>query len=143
MAITTYDPSKVNLIVGTIPMHDFAAGTMIEIEMSEDRWKIDNHCNGYTNWVKNTNETGRIKLFIQQGSPVNSILSTAILAEKFTGKTAFPILISDIANFGTTIAFTNAARLQSTPRIIIGTDSQVVEWTFVCNKLEYYPGSLI
>lgn len=94
MAVYTYDPSKVAVIVGGIPISGFADGESIKVERTVDTYNKSTGLDGKTSRVKTNDKSGTITLVLAQTSPSNDTLS--IQAAKDSDEDVVTVTIEDV-----------------------------------------------
>lgn len=90
MAITSYDPKKVNVNVDGVVLTGFASDGIITVTKNEDAVTPNSGCKGDIIYEENANESGTIAVTLQQTSP-----SLARLRRLASGRTEFSVTISD------------------------------------------------
>lgn len=127
MPYQNYDPSKLSVVFGAIPIHGFADDTLFEIESEESRYNesSDVRGNDITRSKINKN-TATITLYLLQNSPSNKVLNSFLEADWINDSGAFPIIIKD--DQGNTIFACAMAYIKGMPKISYGSDLGTREW---------------
>lgn len=134
MAIATYAPKEVKVVVGIAPMIGFADGSFIDVEYNEEAFKPFTGADGYHARTKNANESGKITIKLSQTSPCNDILSVIHNVDRETGKGIVPIIIKD--NSGTTLVVGAECYIEKFPKIGYGKEIEAREWVFYVANLK-------
>lgn len=95
MAVRTYDPKKVLVIIGGVPMGGFADGEFVSVERSSDAFAKVTGADGITSRAKSNDRSGTMVLTLAQTSPSNRVLSGFALADEVANAGVVPILIKD------------------------------------------------
>lgn len=95
MALLTYDPLNVNIIIGNTILTGFAEGTMVTLARNSNRVNPYVGVKGETALAYNNDNSGTISITLQQQSPSN-----ALLGRLARSKSVFDISVIDINNNG-------------------------------------------
>lgn len=95
MATKTYDPNKVIVIFGGIPISGFADGTFINIVAAADRFTKKVGADGEVARAKTNDFTNEVTLTLLQTSLSNTYLSTVANLDRLSNAGALPLLITD------------------------------------------------
>jgi hypothetical protein len=95
MAVRTYDPKKVLVIIGGVPMGGFADGEFVSVERTTDSFTKVSGADGITSRSKSNDRSGSMVLTLAQTSPSNKVLSGFALADEVANTGVVPILIKD------------------------------------------------
>lgn len=98
MAVLTYDPQKVNLVVNEVVITGFADGSMIEVERNEDAIYPYVGTKGEVSIAESADRTGTIKVTLKQTSPSVAYLNT--LAKQKGDDASFPVSIVNMNTNG-------------------------------------------
>ena len=130
MSVSTYDPSQVSMIYGTVLIKGFAPDSAITIEYDEDDWGYSTGVDGEGTRTKNTNKSATIGAVLAQSSAVNELLSAARNLDVNTpgGTGGQPLMIKD--NSGTSLFSCETAWIQKPPSVEYKRESTDREWTF-------------
>ncbi|RDB37406.1 MAG: DUF3277 family protein [Spirobacillus cienkowskii] len=138
MAIATYSPKDVLVVVGIVPMTGFADGSFVDVEFNEEAFKQYVGSDGEHARTKNANESGKITIKLSQTSPCNDILSVIHIADKETGNGIVPISIKD--NYGTSLVFAAECYIEKAPKLGYGKEIETREWVFYAAKIKMHVG---
>jgi len=103
MEVKTYDPKKVILTVGGIPIGGYADGTFIQFEYDEDAFSKVTGADGITSRSKTNNYGGMLTVTLAQTSLSNNVLSALVIADRLSNSGIVPVIAKEIG--GTTIVF--------------------------------------
>ena len=134
MATKTYDPKRVNVLVGGAPIAEFASDTFVEINFTTDRYSMVSGIDGTITRSKSNDYSATVTLTLQQGSPSNAILSALEQADRLVpGGQVFAFGIVDLN--GSTEAFSPEAWVARPPDAAFGAESGTRVWTIHCSSL--------
>lgn len=101
--VRTYDPKKVVLTIGGIPIGGYADGTFIAFEHDEDAFNKVTGADGITSRSKTNNYAGMMTITLAQTSPSNNVISGFAIADKLTNSGIVPVIAKEVG--GTTVVF--------------------------------------
>jgi len=133
MPLSTYDPEKVDVIIGGAIMSGFADGTFVSIERDEDTFTKVTGADGRTSRAKSANKSGRVTLTLQQTSLSNNVLSGFALEDEVTSKAIKAILIRD--SLGSTNIASGAGWVVKPASVEFSKEISNREWTIDCADL--------
>lgn len=107
MAVKTYNPKKVSILVGGVPITGFAKGTFVKVTRDEDTWTKYVGADGTVTRGKNNNLGGMIEITLAGSSPSNDMLSALHIADEASDTGVVPVLVKDLS--GTTLHESSAA----------------------------------
>ena len=97
MAIKTYNPSQVLVIMNGVPMSGYADGTFVNITMQSDGITTQVGADGEIARAVNTDRRCTVTVTLQQTSPSNAILSSFFSMDLLTcGGTIGPLMVQDL-----------------------------------------------
>lgn len=140
MATKTFDPNQLTMIFGTSIMTGYADGTMLSIDMDEQRYNTEVDANGNSIRYKINNNNATITLTLNQGSPSNDVLSLFVNLDRQSDTGVFPISIKD--NRGSTLISSVGAYVEKTPTITFGTTGNNREWVIKATDVGFFAGGL-
>jgi len=126
MELKTYDPQKVSTIIGAMIATGFEKGTFVEFEFDEDHFTKKTGVDGGVTRTKNGNFTGKLRLTLEQSSPLNDYLSGLAAADRVAGAGVVPVMIRD--QNGTTLMSSASAWVQKTPKAGFADEASSREW---------------
>jgi len=121
----TYDPTKVVVIVGTVPIRGFADGDMVTVEFTNDHKSVHEGTDGEYRFVSNPSKVSTVTIRVSDYSIVNAALTLIRDAD-----VAVPITIKDKNSVGD-LVFVEAAVLQKTPNYVKSTAPSMLDWAFI------------
>ena len=127
MAVKTYDPAKVDVIVGIAIMGGFGPDVKVAISYDEDGWTKQIGVNGEGTRSKSNNRAATITLTLMQSSDSNQVLTTLYEADRATNAGVFPLTIRDASSKGT-LHFAESAWIQKMPDSEYGIEAGTREW---------------
>ena len=95
MAVKTYDPSQVAIIIGGFPVTGFADGSFVTVERNEDAFALYVGTDGEGTRAKSNNKSGRITITLAQSSDSNAVLSGFAQADELSNSGVVPVLVKD------------------------------------------------
>lgn len=127
MAVKTYNPKKVAVIVGGAIMSGFADGEFVTISMDEDQWELKVGTDGEGTRSKQNNNSATVKIMLMQSSDSNVVLQGFWNSDKLSDAGVFPLLIKD--NSGKSLYMAEQAWIQKQPEAKFGKAAETREWT--------------
>lgn len=118
--IATYDPTKMQVIIGANPASGFTDGTFISVSQDNDSYAKRTGADGEVARSKMANRGATMTLTLLSTSLTNAALSAYHLAG-----TIFPVTIKD----GSNVVFGAQCWVQRPPNVDRGTDVSDSEWT--------------
>jgi len=132
--VTNFDPKKVIVIFGGVPIGGFADGTFVEISANdEEGFKKVVGADGEVARAQSNDNTHQITITLLQSSQSNQHLSTVRNADKLTGKAIQPLAITDMN--GSTLKYWPQAWLRGDPTEGFGKEVGERPWTFDTGQL--------
>ena len=105
--MTTYDPAKVIMTLGGVPINGFADGTFIDISAAAKGFGRKTGADGEVVRAKSHNNCHDVTITLQQSSLSNKYLSAMNQIDRATGKNLLPFTITDL-NGGTILFWPQA-----------------------------------
>ena len=102
MAIKTYDPKNISLIIGTHIVDGFEDGTFVSIERNNDTWTLKKGASGESARAKSNDRSGRFTFTLMQTSLSNDFLSALAISDEKNNNGLVPVLV--LENGGLTAA---------------------------------------
>ncbi|GHV79125.1 hypothetical protein AGMMS49944_09160 [Spirochaetia bacterium] len=112
--VTTYDPKKVIITYGGVPIGGYADGTFIQVDAAEAYFAKKVGADGEVTRSMSNNNTHSVAITLQQSSLSNQHLSTCKNLDKLTGLGMLPLSITDL-NGGTLFFWPQAWVVQDPP----------------------------
>lgn len=138
MAVRTYDPKKVLVIIGGVPMSGFSDGDFIKAVRDEDAFMKKVGVDGETSRAKNNNRSGSLTLTLMQTSLSNDVLSGFAAADELASAGVVPVLIKDLS--GTTTFFSSDAWIKKMPEGGFGKEVGTREWVLDTTAIDAFIG---
>jgi len=126
--VTTYDPKRVIITFGGIPISGFASGTFINATPSSDRFSKVVGADGEVSRSKSADETSEVTITLLQSSLSNQYLSGVESLDRLTDKGILPLTITDLN--GGTLKFWPQAWITKAPDLGFAAEHTDREWTF-------------
>lgn len=138
MAVKTYDPKQVSVIIGSQPMKGFSDGDFVTVERNEDNWTLMVGADGESTRSKNANKSGKITITLLGSSESNDYLSQLQLADELTGNGTFGGLIKD--NRGRSLYTFATGWITKQPSAGFAKESPTREWVIETDELIPFTG---
>ncbi len=138
MAVASFDPKEVLIIVGGVPISGYADGTFLEITQDVQQFTKTTGADGYTTRVKSNNYGATATITLAQSSPSNDVLSALAAADRLSNNGIFPILIKDMS--GSTIIFAGTAWIQQIPDAVFGNEINTRAWVIEMAEADTFLG---
>ena len=138
MAVSTFNPKDVIIVVGGVPISGYADGTFLEITQDVQQFTKTTGADGYTTRVKSNNYGATATITLAQSSPSNDVLSALAAADRLTSTGVFPILIKDMS--GSTIIFAGTAWIQQIPDATFGNEINTRAWVIEMAEADTFLG---
>lgn len=119
MSTKTYDPGKLQLILGAAPITGFADGTFLTVEQDEDSFAVRTGADGEVTRTRMASRTATMTIVLLATS-----LSNAILTGLAETEVIFPVLIKDGAN----VVSAGEGWVQKPPTVERGVEAADSEW---------------
>ncbi|MFH0902143.1 MAG: phage protein [Pseudomonadota bacterium] len=124
--VATFDPEKMQIVIGTVPMSGFASGTFVTVEQDGNSFNTKVGADGDVARAKIVGRPGTMKLTLMATSISNAILTALHAAEG-----VFPISIKD----GSNTVFAAEAWIEKPASFERGDEIADTEWTFKLAKV--------
>lgn len=135
MAVRTYSPKDVSVILGGNILSGFGEDTFIEIEYDAEDFTRTVGVDGFASRALSANTAANVSMTFAQTSPSNDIL-TNILKNDRSNNEVVTLLIRD--NFGTTFFSASYAWVSTKPDFSMGVDVGEVTWVLHTSELVEY-----
>lgn len=128
----TYDPTEVQVNLGTLTITGFADGTFVKVaRTTSERYKKKIGAQGEVSRSKVADKSGTISITLKHTSPSNSKL---YLLDKSPATFPITVIENGEAKF---VASATEAWIEKTPDPEFGADEANVEWTIGCADLDF------
>lgn len=125
--VGNFDPKKVIIIFGGVPLSGYADGTFVEISANdEEGFKKVVGADGEVSRFQSADNTHQISITLTQSSLSNQYMSGIRNADKLTGKSILPLSITDMN--GGSIGFWPQAWIRGDPAWAYGKENQDRTW---------------
>jgi len=129
MAGKTYNPKKVLLTFGGIPISGFAKGTFIKVTPSADTYTKYVGADGEVARAQSSDDTSSVEITLMKTSDSNAYLNTIKESDKLIGDGVLPLSITDLST-GQEVMFWAQAWIKKAPDKEYGDDVPTRNWTF-------------
>ena len=133
---TTYDPKKVVVTFGGVPLTGFADGTFISIEPVEEAFTRVSGADGLVSRARSNDDGYEVTLTLQQTSLSNAVLSGIHNQDKRTGDGVKPLTVKDLR--GEQLFFAEAAWIRQDPTVEYSKEIEEREWVFDTGRAEQF-----
>lgn len=138
MAVKTYDPKQIHVLIGGVAMGGFTDGTFVKVARDEDSFTKKVGVDGETSRVRTNNNGGTLMLTLHQTSPSNDVLSAFVEADELGNEGIVPVLIKD--GTGRTELFSALAWVKKPADATFGKDVENREWTLELTDVKVFSG---
>jgi hypothetical protein len=138
MAVRTYDPKQILVIVGGVPIGGYADGTFVKVSRKSDAYSMTTGCDGITSRAKSNDRSGSIVITLAQTSPSNKILTGFAVADEIANAGVVPVLIKDSA--GDSAYVSGFAWVRKQPDGEFGKEVGNREWNMDAADLDIFTG---
>lgn len=134
---TTYDPSKLTVIVGGVIVTGFTDGDFITAKRDEDLYMKRVGADGHVARARNGNKSGTIEIKLLQSSPAVNELAALVALDNFLfdGDILIPISIVNPGDGNELVAATQAW-LKTPPEMVFGKEVGERSFVFDCADLK-------
>jgi hypothetical protein len=94
--VGTYDPKKVIITLGGVPIGGYADGTFVQIDPNGETWTKKVGADGEVARALSNDNTHTIQITLMQTSLSNAYLRTVMNADKLTGLGMLPLSFTDL-----------------------------------------------
>lgn len=135
-----YAPDDVAIVVGTQAVTGVKEGTFVEADRDVDTGTIEVGSDGEATLVISPNQAGKVKITLQQASPLNDYFNTLLqaLQQKNMAVAVVPVNITD--KNGTTVVGAKQAVVNKPVKVTFADKTEGREWTFISGYLTINAG---
>lgn len=135
-----YAPDDVAIVVGVQAVSGLKEGTFVEAERTADIASLDVGSDGEVTMVVSPNQSGTVKITLQQSSPLNDYFSGLhqALQQRNLAAAVVPLNIND--KNGSTLVSAKQAVVQKVAKVTFADKAEAREWTFLAGYLQILPG---
>jgi hypothetical protein len=128
MAIRTYDPKSIAIIVGGVPITGLADGTFLTAMRANDAFTKSVGADGDTTRVKSNDKSGEVTITLDKTSLSNDYLSSVYLRDELANAGVVTIRIKDLLGASTYVSATGWIR--KLPEVEYSKETSTNEWVF-------------
>jgi len=139
VAVKTYSPKDVTVIVAGTQISGFAEDTFVTVERDSDAFTKIVGADGEVSRSASADLSGTITITLLGTSSSNDILSALALADQISLSGEFPVLIKD--ELGTTLHTAPSAWIQKAATKEYAAEVGENEWILQCSELIEFIGS--
>ena len=141
--VTTYDPTKIVVVVGGVIVSGFADGDFITAKRDEDLYMKRVGADGHVARARNGNKSGTIEIKLLQSSPAVNEISALVALDNFLfdGDILIPISIVEPGSGAELVASTQSW-LKTPPEMVYGKEVGDRTFVFDCADLKMSLGGL-
>jgi hypothetical protein len=123
----TYDPKKVIITLGGVPIGGYADGTFVQIDPNSETWTRKVGADGEVVRSLSNDNTHTIQITLMQTSLSNAYLRTTMNADKLTGLGMLPLSFTDLNTME--VHFWAQAWVSTDPSTGRAKETTDVQWT--------------
>ncbi len=127
MAVKTYDPKQVHVLIGGVAMGGFTDGAFVRVARDEDSFTKKIGVDGETSRARTNNRNGTLTLTLHQTSPSNDVLSSFVDQDETSNDGIVPVSIKDLS--GRTQLFSALGWVKRPADTSFGKDIDNREWS--------------
>lgn len=134
---STYDPTRLTVIVGGVIVSGFSDGDYITAKRDEDLYMKRVGADGHVARARNGNKSGTIEIKLLQGSPAVAQLSALVALDNFLfdGDVIIPISIVSPGD-GAELVSSTQSWLKTAPEMVFGKEVGERSFVFDCADLK-------
>jgi hypothetical protein len=125
--VGTYDPKKVIITLGGVPISGYADGTFVQVDPNGETWIRKVGADGEVSRSLSNDNTHTIQITLGQMSLSNPYLRTVMNADKLTGLGMLPLSFTDLNTAET--HFWPQAWVSTTPSLGRAKETTDTQWT--------------
>jgi Protein of unknown function (DUF3277). len=138
MAVKTYNPKDVLIIVGPVIVEGFADGTFVNIARDNPSWNKAIGSDGEGARARSNDQGGSVTLTLMQTSASNPELSALALLDEQTGDGVVPLLVTDRS--GTSLYEAETAWIEKPADSPFAREIETREWVIQTDNLKMLVG---
>ncbi len=131
---TRYDPKRVSVIWGPLPIHGFAPGSFVTVRRNVNLWRQEPGTNGEMPRLQSVNKSGTVTVTLRHTSTANRPLGIFVKADEGGGGMIQPLAVADALNGG--LFFGGNAYIDRYPDVSYALNEPDITWTFFCEELD-------
>lgn len=125
--VSTYDPKKVIITFGGVPISGYADGTFVQVDPNSGTWTKKVGADGEVARSLSNDNTHTFVITLMQTSLSNAYLRTVMSADKLTGLGMLPLSLTDLNTMET--HFWPQAWVTADPPIGRAKETTDTQWT--------------
>src|SRR3990172_523550 len=133
MAVKTYDPRQVIIIVAGNQMSGYADGSFVTVARNEDMWSLQIGTSGEGTRSKSNNKSGTITFQLMQSSDSNAVLQALANVDELSNAGAVPVMVKD--NSGDSLYIAETAWIRKIPDSEFSREAGPREWVLETDVL--------
>ena len=138
MAVKTYNPADVTIVVAGVPISGFADGTFINAARDNPSFTNGSGADGEGWRAKSNDKTATVTLTLLQTSEANDLLSALSALDEASGDGVGPLLIKD--NSGRTLLAAETCWLEKPADSEFAREVSNREWVVKTDSLNVFVG---
>lgn len=138
MPVRTYDPKKVVVIIGGVPMGGFADGTFVTVARENDSFTKVSGADGIVSRAKSSDKSGSLTMTLAQTSPSNDVMTGFVQADELSNNGIVPVLVQDFS--GRTVLVSAFGWVRKPPDSEFGKEISDREWVMDLADLDMFVG---
>ena len=127
MAVLTYDPAKVTINFGGVPISGYTDGEFATVSSTSDQWTTQVGADGEVSRSKSNDYTDEITLTLKASSQSNLYMSTVFEADRTANTGKLPFSIIDLS--GTTLLGWDSAWIAKVADVGFSKENGERAWT--------------
>lgn len=138
MAVKTYDPGQVAMIVGGKIITGFSEGTFIKASRNEQAYNLKVGVDGEGTRARNRNKSGKFEITLMQSSDSNDVLSAFAAADEASNSGSVPVLLKDAS--GRTVGACATGWVQKIPDSDFAKETEKRVWVIETDEIDIFVG---
>lgn len=124
----TYDPKRVIVTFGGVPIFGFADGSFVSVTAANDRFTKKVGADGEVARVRGNDDTSEVTITLMATSPSNTYLSQILGVDRLTNLGQLPLQIVDLS--GSVLFFWPLAWIKKAPDVEFSKEVGDRAWVF-------------
>lgn len=133
-----YSPEDVEVLIGTLSAYGFPDSEFVSIVKDTPLYTTTTTTDGKHHRLKHNDDKHTLRLTLSGMSDFNSVLTKIAIADDYTDKVLFPIIIKD--GLGNSIFVSNTAWIEEAPETVYSDTDEPKVWVFKCTGCSYTIG---
>jgi|JI6StandDraft_1071083.scaffolds.fasta_scaffold360683_2 hypothetical protein len=140
MAIKTYDPNELSIVIGNRAINGFAEDSAVTIEFEDAQYGLTTDIHGSPTRFRLNKNVAKITLNLTQSSSSNDALSSFVELDRVNNAGVFTIMVKD--NSGTTLFASPECYIDQIPSVEFGNDNKNRSWTIIAIRPTKFIGGV-